>query len=213
MPSTGNRSDPSGHLFGSTDLEPRLIPGPCQTGCRNGALDLRGPLDACVAVEFMNVALADGALEKWLRLEHNRWRHVWEFEDFRQEVITHLLKCADQFHGTMPCQFRSWVFSLARSAGIDQYRRTKRAARYLRSLPGTDESLEPIKENIDGTEALARGLLASLTGEQHKVMELRYFRNLKPQAIADIMGKSRDAVDHLCSRAIAKLRNVAQNKP
>jgi RNA polymerase sigma-70 factor, ECF subfamily len=104
--------------------------------------------------------------------------------------------------------FRPWLFTIARNVVTDHYR----AARQTHAL---DESLE-IADLASGPEELAiqgderrslAAVLARLTDEQRSIIELR-LAGLSANEIASALGKSRNAIDQMQFRAVARLRTL-----
>jgi RNA polymerase sigma-70 factor (ECF subfamily) len=113
--------------------------------------------------------------------------------------------------GIKSCQsnsFRPWLFAIARNVVTDHYRA-------LRPVDVLDETLE-IADHQSGPEEQAisgdqrRSLVAamrSLTEEQRSIIELR-LAGMRANEIAVTLGKSRNAIDQMQYRAIARLRTL-----
>lgn len=110
-------------------------------------------------------------------------------------------------------RFRSWLFSIAHNALIDEYR----AGHPLESLDEVLDlaSSEPSPEDqaITAEEKVTvTGLLRYLTPDQRQIVELR-LAGLNGNEIAEVLGRSRGSIDTAQSRAIARLRSVVTGPP
>ena len=108
-------------------------------------------------------------------------------------------------------RFRSWLFTIARNAVIDE----QRSRRDFTSLDDAGElvsnDLSPEASFLANEQRLTVvGLLAFLTEDQRQIVELR-LAGLNGAEIASVLGRSRASVDTAQSRAIARLRRVLRN--
>jgi RNA polymerase sigma-70 factor (ECF subfamily) len=113
--------------------------------------------------------------------------------------------------------FRSWVFTIAHRRGID----ARRALSRRQVVPLPDEDLAPLAEAMEHGpdrigEAVGRladaqlldGLLAVLTDEQREVLMLRFAADLDATMVAELTGRSANAVAALTLRALRTLRRT-----
>lgn len=111
-------------------------------------------------------------------------------------------------------RFRAWLFSIAHNAIADGFRAPKRHERPLddaRHLIDPRQGPESAALHSEAARELAE-LLGRLPTDQRRVVELRLAGLTGPE-IAAVVGKSHDAVKKLQGRAIAKLRQLAQDHP
>lgn len=113
--------------------------------------------------------------------------------------------------GIKSCQsnsFRPWLFAIARNVVTDHYRGSRPTDVLDETVEIVDRSSGPEELAISGD--LRRTLAAamrSLTEEQRSIIELR-LAGMRANEIAAILGKSRNAIDQMQYRAIARLRTL-----
>jgi RNA polymerase sigma-70 factor (ECF subfamily) len=109
--------------------------------------------------------------------------------------------------------FSAWLFSIARNAVIDRYRKVGRAP-----LPAPIEEAEdtPAPTDVE-REVLARfdaerirAAMGELTDEQSEVLELRFFAGLTAPEVAQVTGRTPGAIKALQHRAIRSLARVLE---
>lgn len=108
--------------------------------------------------------------------------------------------------------FRSWVLAIAHHRGLDAARRRDRRPVDLLGVEALD-AVTPLSPPPD-VAVLARAatdettaLLGVLGTEQREVLLLRLLGGLSTTEIAEVTGRSREAVKGLQKRAIARLRD------
>jgi RNA polymerase sigma-70 factor, ECF subfamily len=108
--------------------------------------------------------------------------------------------------------FSAWIYSIARNALTDHYRRDARIlsvsdfAGGIWDLPdGTDLELDA--QNRDQWERL-KPFLAGLSGEQREIIILRLWDGLSYREIAGTLGKTEGACKMAYSRALSLLRGA-----
>ncbi len=128
-------------------------------------------------------------------------------EGLTNEVFMRAFRQLRNFEGT-EAGFRSWVFTIARNAVLDERRRRSRR-------PVVDERATPKDEAVPGGEATAltrlrteevRALLDELAPDQRDVLLLRVLADLTVDQVAAVLGKQPGAVKQLQRRATAALR-------
>jgi RNA polymerase sigma-70 factor, ECF subfamily len=99
--------------------------------------------------------------------------------------------------------FAAWLYRIAANAIAD---RASRAARE-REIPAPDDPPldDPGLERIEQRARLFR-LVRSLPKDQHRVIELRFAREMSIREIAEVMGRTEGAVKQLQFRALETLR-------
>ena len=126
-------------------------------------------------------------------------------EDVTSQVITQALASIDRFHGD---SFPAWLFTIAHNAILSTVRRPsyRLTAPLADDLPVADPSPGPEEVALAG-EASRRlyAALAVLTPEQRQVIELR-LADMTTSEIAQVTGRTTDAVKMLQHRAIRRLR-------
>jgi RNA polymerase sigma-70 factor (ECF subfamily) len=163
-------------------------------------------------------AAASGAAEAQARLcgwlgppvaGYLRARGADDPDDLANEVLRRVLRVVHTFRGD-EARFRSWVFTIARNALVDDRRRAARRPA-VASL-AADETTPPPLPSAEH-DALARlaaerveGLLASLSPDQRDVLLLRVVADLAIDQTAAVLGKSPEAVKALQRRALGSLQ-------
>jgi len=107
-------------------------------------------------------------------------------------------------------RFRSWLFTVAHNAAIDDARRRRRRV--------VETSLEAVAEPVGGdveddviarlAHERVRALLDRLSPDQRDVLLLRIVADLSVEDTAGVVGKSQDAVKALQRRGLAALRRA-----
>jgi RNA polymerase sigma-70 factor (ECF subfamily) len=104
--------------------------------------------------------------------------------------------------------FRPWLFAIARNVVIDHFRAARPAAVLDQSFEIADGAIGPEELAIAGDERRRlTALLGRLTDEQRSIIELR-LAGLNATEIANALGKSRNAIDQMQFRAVARLRTL-----
>jgi RNA polymerase sigma-70 factor (ECF subfamily) len=132
-------------------------------------------------------------------------------EDLTSSVFVKALEALDGFRPE-PGGFSAWIYSIARNALIDHYRRSSRveAVGDLSSgawdlVDGTDLEMEAAER--DRWERL-RPYLAELSAEQREILIMRLWDELPYREIARITGKAEGACKMAYSRALSYLREA-----
>lgn len=105
--------------------------------------------------------------------------------------------------------FAAWLFRIARNAAADAHRRHRVAASWdaLPQALRTDDASALEYQLLRG-EALSRLglLLAELSPEERELLALRFAANLRIREIAQVIGKSEEAVKKQLSRLLHALK-------
>ena len=142
-------------------------------------------------------------------------------EDLFQEVFLKLVKNPGAYNEKE--KFRAWLFTVARNAAMDHFRRS--SARSEVSLDGDGEKPGPADftasaepgpaEAFYGKTEAARidSALASLSPDQREVFYLRHYSELSFKEIAETLKVPIGTVLARMSRAAAKLREKLGGDP
>jgi len=136
-------------------------------------------------------------------------------DDLANEVFVRVFRAIGTFRGD-EARFRSWVFTIAHNAVLDERRRARRRPLPAgRSVEG--ESLRSPRAPDAAEEVLARlarerveKLLARLAPDQRDVFLLRVVGDLSISETAAVLGKSYEAVKALQRRGAAALRQMLE---
>lgn len=131
-------------------------------------------------------------------------------EDLVQTVFMNMIRSRATFTGTF--KFETWMYTVARNALKDYYRRNKRTGNTV----NTEELEEHIKETTtaDHTlhrkeeELILRKALARLSETDRELIILSKYREMKYQEIAEILKLSEGAIKVRIHRAIKQLREI-----
>jgi RNA polymerase sigma-70 factor, ECF subfamily len=111
--------------------------------------------------------------------------------------------------------FSTWLFTVARNAAADHFRRDKRAAEHEQPLD--DESVfvspEPQPDRLIEAKDEARRLhrcLATLKPAEREVLALKHGASMNNRQIAAVLGLSESNVGTLAMRGLARLRTLWQ---
>lgn len=107
-----------------------------------------------------------------------------------------------------PASFRSWLYAIGRNVVTDHYRALHPTEALGESfdLPDLAAGPEELAIQDDEQRSLQR-VLRSLSDEQRSVIELR-LAGLTGNEIADVLGKTRNAIDQAQFRAVTRLREL-----
>jgi RNA polymerase sigma-70 factor (ECF subfamily) len=121
-------------------------------------------------------------------------------------VLAALPNCRD-------ASFRGWLFTIAHHAAID----AERSRRPSAPLASADDLVDPRPTPEEAAVASAAGqvlrdLFGKLSSDQRQVVEL-HLAGLSGREIAEILGRSHDAIRAIQARAVARLRTLLQAEP
>lgn len=127
-------------------------------------------------------------------------------EDATGQVFAKALAALPGYRGG---SFRAWLFAIADRHTLDRLRarRSEAPLEAAENVPDAGASPEDAALAADARRRLRRRL-ARLTPDQRRVVELR-LSGLDGDEIAAATGRTRNAVDALQFRAIARLRRLA----
>ncbi|NIP57814.1 MAG: sigma-70 family RNA polymerase sigma factor [Gemmatimonadetes bacterium] len=128
--------------------------------------------------------------------------------DVLQETFRRLVDARDRFEPRG--RFRSYLFTLARSACVDDVRSRRADERLeeLRQEGFQPESADPAPGSRLETEEQLRRLLALLTEEQREVLILAKYHGFPHAEIAEMTGATEAAVKQKVYRALRRLRQA-----
>jgi RNA polymerase sigma-70 factor (ECF subfamily) len=142
-----------------------------------------------------------------------RARKVEDPDGVANDVFVRAFRTIHTFKGDAD-RFRSWLFTIAHNAAVDDARR--RGRRLLEvSLDAAPEAAAGDVE-ADAAARLGRervqGLLDQLSPDQRDVIALRVIADLSVDETAAVLGKSYEAVKALQRRGLAALRRVLSDE-
>jgi RNA polymerase sigma-70 factor (ECF subfamily) len=127
-------------------------------------------------------------------------------EDVTSQVFLGVVEKFQSFKGNEQ-QFRNWLYKIATNAVNDHFRKT---ARRNNLLEGAAERANSHDDDYGASPeklALLREAMLALKPRYQTIITLRFFENLKPTEIADVLDSSPGAVRSQMARALAKLRD------
>jgi RNA polymerase sigma-70 factor (ECF subfamily) len=149
-------------------------------------------------------------------LGYLRARGAPDPEDQLGETFLQLARDLASFDGDER-GFRAWVFTIAHRRMLDASRRRKRRP----AVPLPDEKLTVIAEALADDALLTDELLTSivdrdllaqllrpLNDEQREVLVLRFVLDLTPAEVAEITGRSPNAVAAITHRGLGRIRSL-----
>jgi len=135
-------------------------------------------------------------------------------EDLVSDIFLKALKSLKSLK--KPGDFQSWLFSIARNALIDHYRKAGRKKEEVSEAISDDYTVrsDTPEDYILVAEHSHEILeaLKILSPEQKEVVQLRFIHELKLKEIAGVMNKSEGAVKGLLYRGLNKLSQHLENK-
>lgn len=167
--------------------------------CQKGDLTSFGPLYEAFVRRVYDFA--------WYRLMDRELA-----EDITSDVFAKALAKVKAFSGASEGEFAAWIFSIARNAVTDQWRKKPRETVDVETVAATLGHDERFGEAEDRRQALKSALewLGKLPREQRDVVMMRVWDDLPYSQIAAVTGKSEDSCKQIVSRA---LRAVQANVP
>ena len=128
-------------------------------------------------------------------------------EDVTSEVFLKAARHICRFDGRDESQFRNWLYRIATNEVNSHLRKVTRHRRLLRRIGQGPDQTAAIGENPDA-EQLGRlkEAVLRLKPVYQTIITLRFFENLKPTEIAEVLGCSAGTARSRLARAIAQLR-------
>lgn len=128
-------------------------------------------------------------------------------EDITSEVFLKVVQSFARFDGENEQQFRSWLYRIATNAVNNHLRKTARRSGLLqclseRTVHQTVDCQRPTERKL---ELLTEAVFA-LKPRYQTIIALRFFENLKPIEIADVLGSNPGTIRSQLARALARLR-------
>jgi RNA polymerase sigma factor (sigma-70 family) len=138
-----------------------------------------------------------------------RARNVSDPDGIANEVFLRAFRTIHTFRGDTS-RFRSWLFTIAHNAAIDDARRRRRRVNETaldRAPEAADGDVEADVMTRIGTEQI-EVMLGGLSSDQREVLVLRIVADLSVEQTAAAVGKSYEAVKALQRRGLAALRRA-----
>jgi RNA polymerase sigma-70 factor (ECF subfamily) len=138
-----------------------------------------------------------------------RSRGVSDPDGIANEVFVRAFRNIHTFRGDAS-RFRSWLFTIAQNASIDDSRRRRRRVAEVPiseriDTPGGNAEEDAIAQLAHGR---VEALLATLSPDQRDVLMLRIVADLTVEETGAVVGKSYEAVKALQRRGLASLRRA-----
>ncbi len=142
-----------------------------------------------------------------------RGRGVSDADGLTNEVFLRVHRTLHRFDGNAT-EFRSWVFTIAHNAAIDDSRRRRRRIRETSTSQLPDAAQGDVETVVMArlADERVRELLHLLTDDQREVLLLRVVSGLTAPETASVLGKGEEAVKALQRRGIATLRRMLTGK-
>ncbi|WP_151733230.1 RNA polymerase sigma factor ['Paenibacillus yunnanensis' Narsing Rao et al. 2020] len=134
-----------------------------------------------------------------------------EAEDAVQDILVKAFERIQLYQPTV--SFSSWLYKMAYHHCINVIRRNKRQRSLHRRLSGQSlsaDSAAQVAERSLFSEPLSQALL-KLSAEERNLLVLRTFEEKPFGDIAEITGKSTEAVKKKYSRTLSKLKQIMQS--
>ena len=130
-------------------------------------------------------------------------------EDITSEVFLKMVKNFQTFDGNEK-QFRNWLYRIATNAVNEHIRKTSRRSAILSWIwQGSNNNADGEAVAADESQhnqAVIKKALRMLKPDEQAIVTMRFFENLKPEEIAEVVGASASTVRSQLSRAMEKLR-------
>lgn len=138
---------------------------------------------------------------------------IEDAEDITAQVFLKAYQKQEGFNGRAPIIY--WLLAIARRELIDHYRTRQAAGNTAPLEEDLPAVFEPQPEEIaEQNSVLIRvsTALTALSEDRREAIMLRFFVGLNNQEIAEVMGKSSDAVAMLVYRGLQDLRTRLGNE-
>jgi RNA polymerase sigma-70 factor (ECF subfamily) len=128
-------------------------------------------------------------------------------EDVTSEVFLKAVGHVHRFSGCDENQLRNWLFRIATNEVNNHLRKTNRRQKLLQHLGQAPDPNGADQEHLDAelTDRVKNAVLR-LRPRHQTIITLRFFENLKPVEIAEVLGCSATTARSYVARAIAQLR-------
>lgn len=128
-------------------------------------------------------------------------------EDLVQDVFERVLKYRATWRGDSV--FTAWLFRIARNARADYYRRRLLTSTYNESMDAPDTAPTPEHQLENDSEAayLQRAMML-LREDKRELLVLARYRELKYEAIAELLGVDVGTIKVRVHRALKELRDI-----
>ena len=128
-------------------------------------------------------------------------------EDLVQDVFERVLKYRATWRGD--AAFTSWLFRIARNARADYYRRRLLTSTYNDSMDAPDPAPNPerLLENESEAARLQRALM-TMREDKRELIVLARYREMKYEAIAELLGVDVGTIKVRVHRALKELRDI-----
>jgi len=125
-------------------------------------------------------------------------------EDITEIVF---LRAWEKLHLLQTGSFQAWIYTLARHAIVDHFRKHKNTVE-LHEQIATDDEEEKIFRSLEMERVME--CMKLLTQEQQEILTLKFINDLPNKEIAKILRKREDALRALQYRALQSLREKLQ---
>jgi RNA polymerase sigma-70 factor (ECF subfamily) len=135
-----------------------------------------------------------------------RARSVSDPEGITNDVFLRAFRAIHTFKGDS-ARFRSWLFTIAHNAALDDVRRRHRRAPESPLAPAHEQPGGDVEAEVMATLAHDRvhALLDGLSPDQRDVLVLRIVADLSIEQVAAVLGKGYEAVRALQRRGLASV--------
>jgi RNA polymerase sigma-70 factor, ECF subfamily len=185
-------------------------------------LEARDP-DVRLMVQVRNDV--QGAFEALLERYQNRLVGILfhmvgskeEAEDLCQEVFLRIYRARKGYRPR--AKFSTWLFTIANNLALNHLRRKGRNQSLPLGGASSSQPISPVAKHLEGREGtpsgpmrqaelsdLVRDALGTLNEDQKMAVLLNKFEDMSYAEIADIMGRSPEAIKSLLARARNQLR-------
>lgn len=127
--------------------------------------------------------------------------------DLSQQTFLNAWRSIDQYHD-IGLSFSAWLYTIAHNLVVDYFRKRKQAIRIYDILETLSQEPTFVDQTLD-RDQLDRAI-AKLNENEQQVILLRFLEGFTIEEIAKILAKSKGAVSTIQYRALAKLKEIAQ---
>ncbi len=158
----------------------------------------------------------DGESISWLfeRYQPSIFRYLYyrlgdrqTAEDLCSEVFVRMLRSLPSYQQKQIASFQGWLFKIARNLIVDYFRQAGVGEELTENIPDTIAlPEEAVEQSITSAELLLG--LSRLRSEQSDVVILRFILGLPISQVAQVLGKSEDAIKGLQRRSLMALQDI-----
>lgn len=151
--------------------------------------------------------LYDAYVQDIYNFIYYKTHHVETAQDLTSQTFMKALRSMGRFDAQRAA-FRTWLYSIARNAVIDHYRRARPTSNIEDAFDIASDADIERDAHVAQLMQKVQPLLAGLSAEQREIVLLRLWQGKSYREIADIIGKTEGACKVMFSRTMRHLQKA-----